>query len=101
MIKNYATQKLYTHPVLSHRVIHPRSNQPHFPILQERAKLILKGNDLLNMRMPFASIDYKGQKSTIAGSRDTRLVSLSFIYRFGGYKEKEKKEVDTSRFSGL
>ena len=68
---------------------------------KERAKLILKGNDLLNTRMPFASIDYKGQKSTIAGSRDTRFVSLSFIYRFGEYKEKEKKEVDTSRFGGL
>lgn len=33
--------------------------------------------------------------------QDTRLFSLSFVYRFGGYKEKDRKEVDTSRFGGL
>lgn len=63
-----------------------------------RARLILKGNDLLNTRTPFASIDYRGQKSSIDGFRDTRTASLSFVYRFGGYKEKEREEVDTSRF---
>lgn len=65
---------------------------------KERATLILKGNDLMNTRTPFASIDYKGQKSTHNTFRDTRTVFLSFVYRFGGYKEKERKEVDTSRF---
>ena len=28
----------------------------------------------------------------------TRYVSLDFIYRFGGYKKREVKEIDTSRF---
>lgn len=42
--------------------------------------------------------DYMGQKSSLDATRDTRFFSLSFLYRFGGYKEKERKEVDTSRF---
>ena len=29
---------------------------------------------------------------------DNRYVSLSFTYKFGGFKPKEHKEVDTSRF---
>jgi hypothetical protein len=29
---------------------------------------------------------------------DNRYVSLSFTYKFGGFKEKKRKEVDTSRF---
>jgi hypothetical protein len=28
----------------------------------------------------------------------TRNFTLSLVYRFGGYKKKETKEVDTSRF---
>ncbi len=65
---------------------------------KERAKLILKADDVFNTRTPVASINYKGQKSTLNAFRDTRAVSLSFIYRFGGFKDKERKEVDTSRF---
>lgn len=63
-----------------------------------RARLILKADDIFNTRTPMASINFKGQKSTLNAFRDTRTVSLSFVYRFGGYKEKERKEVDTSRF---
>lgn len=65
---------------------------------KDRARLIFKADDIFNTRTPRASIDYKGQKSTLNAFRDTRTVSLSFVYRFGGYKEKERKEVDTSRF---
>ncbi|MDD3789704.1 MAG: hypothetical protein PHO94_13580, partial [Petrimonas sp.] len=65
---------------------------------KDRAKLILKADDIFNTRTPFASIDYMGQKSTLKAFRDTRSISFSFIYRFGGYKEKDRKEVDTSRF---
>ena len=28
----------------------------------------------------------------------TRNVTVNFVYRFGGYKDKERKKVDTSRF---
>lgn len=65
---------------------------------KNRAKFILKADDMLNTRTPFASINYQGQKNTLDAFRDTRYVSLSFIYNFGGFKEKERKEVDTSRF---
>ncbi len=65
---------------------------------QDKAKLVLRGEDLLNTRTPVASVNFKGQKSRLETFQDRRMVSLSFIYRFGGYKEKERKTVDTSRF---
>jgi hypothetical protein len=65
---------------------------------QERAKIIFKGTDFFKTNTPNASIYYMGQKSSLDATRDTRSFSLSFVYRFGGYKEKERKEVDTSRF---
>ena len=68
---------------------------------RERAKLILNAGDILNTRTPSAKIDYMGQKSRLDAFQDNRQISLSFIYRFGGFKEKEKKEIDTSRFGGL
>lgn len=68
---------------------------------KERARLILKADDIFNTRTPVASVNFEGQKSTLKAFRDTRTVSLSFVYRFGGYKETDRKEVDTSRFGGL
>lgn len=65
---------------------------------RERAKLILRATDIFESRLPFVTIDYKGQKGTMDTFQDTRMVSLSFVYRFGGFKEKERKEVDTSRY---
>ena len=64
----------------------------------DRAKLILKATDIFESRLPFVTIDYKGQKGTMDTFQDTRMVSLSFVYRFGGFKEKERKEVDNSRY---
>ncbi len=65
---------------------------------KQRARIILKADDIFNTRTPVASIDYKGQKSSLNAFRDTRMISVSFVYRFGGYKDIERKEVDTSRF---
>ena len=42
-------------------------------------------------------IDYRGQQLRMAFAR-YREVGLSFTYRFGGYTEKKREEVDTSRF---
>ena len=64
----------------------------------DRAKLIVKATDIFESRLPFVTIDYKGQKGTMDTFQDTRMVSISFVYRFGGFKEKERKEVDTSRY---
>lgn len=65
---------------------------------KQRAEIVLKADDVFNIRTPVASIDYKGQKSSLNAFRDTRSISVSFVYRFGGYKNIERKEVDTSRF---
>lgn len=64
----------------------------------DRAKLILKGEDLLKTRTPNATINYMGQKSSLDVTPDSRMLSLSFVYRFGDYKDKEREEPDTSRF---
>lgn len=42
-------------------------------------------------------------RKTIDGSRmrklnDERCLKLSFVWKFGGYKEKEHDSIDTSRF---
>lgn len=65
---------------------------------KDRARLILKADDIFNTRTPTASIDYKGQKSILKAYRYTRTFSILFVYRFGGYKEREREEIDTSRF---
>ena len=64
----------------------------------DRAKIIMKATDIFESRLPFVTIDYKGQKGTMDTFQDTRMVSISFVYRFGGFKDKERKEVDTSRY---
>lgn len=65
---------------------------------KNRATLIFKTDDVLGTRTPVASIDYQGQKSQLKAFRDTRTFSLSLVYRFGGYEESDRKEVDSSRF---
>ena len=42
-------------------------------------------------------IDFKGQRFSMDMS-SYRHLGLSFSYAFGNYKEKQHKEVDTSRF---
>lgn len=58
----------------------------------------LSGNDLFNSSTPNTKVFYETQNLTMNLNQDKRYVKLSFIYRFGGYKEQAKKEVDTSRF---
>ena len=43
-------------------------------------------------------MDYKGQYIVHKNNMYTRNLTLSLVYRFGGYRKKEAKEVDTSRF---
>lgn len=64
----------------------------------DRAKIILKADDMFYTRTPYANIDFKGQKSQLKTVQDTKSISISFIYRFGGYKDRELTGVDTSRF---
>ena len=62
-----------------------------------KAKLILKGVDLLHTSEPHTLIDWEGQRMEQRLDWDARNVSLTFIYKFGGYKEKKRDGVDTSR----
>jgi hypothetical protein len=66
---------------------------------QNRASLSLKTNDLFNSNMPTSKVRFQNQHTDQKYSYDTRRVSLSFTYRFGDYKQKNKVEVDKSRFS--
>ncbi|WP_278366140.1 outer membrane beta-barrel family protein [Phocaeicola barnesiae] len=64
----------------------------------QKAELRLTGNDLFNSATPDARVNDRGQRFEINQHADSRSFSLSFTYKFGGYKAKEHKDVDTSRF---
>lgn len=64
----------------------------------DKAELKIQGNDLFNTFVPDGKIDYKGQKLNMDIRNINRNLSISFTYKFNGYKEKKHKEVDTSRF---
>jgi len=63
-----------------------------------RATLSARLNDIFDTGMPFVKVRFKGQYLNMNMEHYNRNVELHFSYRFGGYKEKEMKEVDTSRF---
>lgn len=62
-----------------------------------KAKLIMKGVDLLCTSDPHTEIDWEGQRMEQRLDWDNRKVSLTFIYKLGGYKEKKREAVDMSR----
>lgn len=64
----------------------------------DRAELNLRCTDLLGLGTPKATILYKGQNLILDSGFYTRRVAVSFSYKFGGYKNKDHKEVDVSRF---
>lgn len=55
-------------------------------------------NDIFNSTIGDMRMNYKGQNLLNRNDYHTRNFTLSVIYRFGGYKKKEGKEVDISRF---
>lgn len=65
---------------------------------RKKASLTLRWNDIFDTFSPDLSLDYKGQKMSMKNNNYTSYLSLDFVYRFGGYKKREIKEVDTSRF---
>ena len=62
-----------------------------------KTKLILKGTDLFHTTSPHTFIDWEGQRMEQRLDWDNRNVSLTFVYKIGGYKEKKRDAVDTSR----
>ncbi|MDD6209579.1 MAG: outer membrane beta-barrel family protein [Bacteroidales bacterium] len=64
-----------------------------------KAELSFRVNDLFNSWVPKElDLQYKTQDLRMHMMPDSRRVSLSFIYKFGGFKAREHKEVDRSRF---
>lgn len=63
-----------------------------------RATLSAKVYDIFKSGMPKVNVDFKGQNLFMNTNFYTRSVEIHFTYRFGGYKEKENKKIDTSRF---
>lgn len=62
-------------------------------------ELKLKVNDIFNAWSPKSmKTIYDKQNIETNFIPDNRNVSLSFTYKFGGYKEKKREAVDTSRF---
>lgn len=64
-----------------------------------KAALSLKVNDMLNSWTPKElNLHYKTQDLVMRMLPDSRRISLSFTYQFGGFTEKKYKETDSSRF---
>ncbi len=65
---------------------------------KEKMSLSLFCNDLFNTSSPKLSVDYKGQRMENDLRYYTRSVAVKFVYKLNGFKSKENKAVDTSRF---
>ena len=64
-----------------------------------KAELSLKGEDFFNTWSPDIRMNYATQNFRMRVIPDSRTVSLSFTYKFGGeISQENRKEVDTSRF---
>ena len=65
----------------------------------KKAELSLKGTDFFNTWAPEVRMNYATQNFRMKVVPDSRTISLSFTYKFGGQISQEgRKEVDTSRF---
>lgn len=63
-----------------------------------KAYISLRCNDIFNSGIPMATVRYGRQYFDMDTGRYNRSVGIHFSYRFGNYKKKEVKNVDTSRF---
>ena len=87
-----ANQGTYTIPAMGHLDLSLR-----YTFARKRAVLRLYGNDLFETQKIAPRIRYHTQHVTNRYSC-FREVGVSFTYRFGGYQEKRRAAVDTSRF---
>ena len=69
-----------------------------YTFAKDKAMLQLKGRDLFNTMNPKTKVRNGAQHLDMNTKSYMQSITLSFSYRFGGYKKKEVKEVDTSRF---
>lgn len=65
----------------------------------DRATLLLKCDNIFRSNIPNKiEINQANQYSRLHKLDDTRCLTVSFIWKFGGYKSKSHDKVDTSRF---
>ncbi len=65
----------------------------------ERATLTLKYNNIFKSNMPRTiTIDSGSQYSRMKNIDDSSYAGIAFAWKFGGYKQKQHKKVDASRF---
>ncbi len=62
-----------------------------------KAKVIVKGNDIFQTSNMTTRLAWGLQQNKTEMKWDNRSVTFSFLYKFGGYKEKKRSEVDTKR----
>lgn len=65
---------------------------------KEKINLTARCSDIFDSGMPKTKVRFKGQHLNMNSGFYSRAFTVHFSYRFGGYKKKEIKEVDTSRF---
>lgn len=65
---------------------------------KDKATLSARCSDIFETGMPDTKIRFKGQHLDMDNAFYSRAFTLHFSFRFGGYKKKEVKQVDTSRF---
>lgn len=79
--------------------MYPVSAAVKYTFAKEQATITLAGEDIFNATLPNKiEINTQGQYSRMYKVGETRCLKLTFSYRFGGYKKKEYKEVDRSRY---
>lgn len=69
-----------------------------YVFLGDKASVTLKCNDIFNAGNPYAKVRLGQQYLNLNTNKYSRLFSIHFSYRFGGYKKREVKSVDTDRF---
>lgn len=62
------------------------------------AILSLQCNDVFESIYPKVKVRFETQNQDVSQNAFNRNITLSFTYKFKGYKNREHKEVDTSRF---
>lgn len=63
-----------------------------------KASLVVRCTDIFNSTNPFVRVRYAGQYIDMGSGFHTRTVSVKLSCRLGGYKERQRRKVDTSRF---
>lgn len=64
----------------------------------DKFSLSTRCNDIFDTGMPATKVRFKGQNLNMNSGFYSRVFTIHFSYRFGGYKKKEIKKIDISRF---